>query len=752
MTNLKSHNKFTLFILCLFPFVELQSQEKIIITVENNICIQCNCAFLKNDTLIYESKSDAEGFLSVPDSILKFYTGFELRLGDYAKYYIEKENIDFLKGINCTVKNILETKKTINLKEIVIYAKKHIVEDEGYKLVYNVDKDLTNISVTTTDVLRKTPMVSVDINGTPSIKGDSNVKILVNDKEVSGLPPAQLLEQIPSINVQKIEIITSPGAKYDAEGTSGIINIITNKKINFKSSGYANLGIGTKGSHLFTNYLYNFNQKWSISNSFNSLISYSKTYSEQTYNKNENNAFQRESDGKNKGIFYIYQSALSKTSDVENLNISLNWYTQQLILDETNKTIDSQENKSKTQNGYSFYKIAVDYTRKLSNAIKIDVSSGVFYLPLNNKITLNHIENSSTYSILNNINTFDMEVSFSKKISLNTGSKTTFNFFRDGNLRKGISYRQRNISAYIEGTYKISNRLSLNAGTRYENYKFDGWSDIEKNNKDFFFDGNVNYKINNKTTFSFLFAKRTQRPSYANLLPISNYTSSNVISVGNPELNSGRSYSYEIGFSKFIGEQFIKFSPFYKHFANKISNFISFIDNIFYTSYINIDSGNDFGISVWSSLNLFKKLNINYGFDLINKTLSFSKAQVKGVRFLNNLNLTYKFTDDLHINFFGAFNSPDIYWQGKENSYTYSNFSLQKKFYNGNLNIAISVDNPFSKGIRIEQKYIIENYAFNNQLTYYNRGIRLFVIYKFGKKQPETPMNMQNDILKENNN
>lgn len=227
------------------------------------------------------------------------------------------------------------------------------------------------------------------------------------------------------------------------------------------------------------------------------------------------------------------------------------------------------------------------------------------------------------------------------------------------------------------------------------------------------------------------------------------YTSSNIISVGNPDLNPEISYNYEIGFSKFIWDQFFKISPFYNHTNNKISNILSFKENVFYTNYSNIDYGDDFGINLWLSLNFIKrKLNINYGFDFIYKKLAGGNLKSNGTRFLNNVNITYKIKDDFYINFFGTFNTFDIYIQGKENSYTYNNLSLQKEFYQGNLKIAISVDNPFNRGTTIKQKYTIDTYSYSNQLTYYNRGIRLFFIYKFGKKAPNTTMKMQDDILR----
>ncbi len=168
--------------------------------------------------------------IEVPERVVKNYTEVEVSQENGISYSLKKEFIVLSQGINFYVYDIKDSLRTVDLNEVVIHAKRNMVEDEGYKITYNAARDLTNTSVTTADVLRKTPMISVDIQGTPSLKGSQNVKVLVNHREIAGLPVAQILEQIPPGDIEKVEVITSPGARYEAEGTSGIINIITRKK------------------------------------------------------------------------------------------------------------------------------------------------------------------------------------------------------------------------------------------------------------------------------------------------------------------------------------------------------------------------------------------------------------------------------------------------------------------------------------------------------------------------------------------
>ncbi len=141
------------------------------------------------------------------------------------------------------------------LKEVNVVGQAAMIEEKVDRLVYNADKDITAKGGDATDIMRKVPMLSVDLDGNVSLRGSSNVTVLINNKPstIVASSVADALKQIPADMIKTVEVITSPSAKYDAEGSAGIINIVTKKTTLQGATLDVNGGVGNRGSNLGLN-------------------------------------------------------------------------------------------------------------------------------------------------------------------------------------------------------------------------------------------------------------------------------------------------------------------------------------------------------------------------------------------------------------------------------------------------------------------------------------------------------------------
>jgi ferric enterobactin receptor len=161
----------------------------------------------------------------------------------------KKENINITpSSAQINIGNLTITNRQTSLKEVTIEAEQNLIEYKIDKMVYNADKDLTSQGGVALDILKKVPQVSVDVNGNVELQGSSGIRFLINGKPstIFGNNIADVLQTIPASQIQSIEVVTSPGAKYDAEGTGGIINIILKKNDVQGINGNVSLSGGTR--------------------------------------------------------------------------------------------------------------------------------------------------------------------------------------------------------------------------------------------------------------------------------------------------------------------------------------------------------------------------------------------------------------------------------------------------------------------------------------------------------------------------
>ncbi len=506
---------------------------------------------------------------------------------------------------------------TESLDEVEIIAEKSTVEIRLDKKIYNVGKDMTVKGGTASDVLDNVPSVTVDIEGNVSLRGNDNVRILVNGKPsgLVGLSGADALRQLPAEAIEKVEVITSPSARYEAEGTAGILNIILRKgkaqgfNGAFSSSiGYpenygfsANLNYRTKKFNLFTNTGYNYRN--SPGNSLAYVTFFDDIGIEEAY-RDEVVNYDRKGNRFNTrlGIEYYLNETSSITGtflfrnsngdDIatnlinefdSNKNLTISSIRTEFE-DEKEKTIEYNLNYTKNFDK-SGHKLTLDFQygetteTEIANIIDIDT------YPITNQ---NESEKTGTdelgkeilfkgdYTLPINENT-QFELGF--KIDLDElNSDYLVETLENGSFVNNINYSntldfQQNIFAIYSQFGKKINKFSYLLGLRAEktNRKINLIQSNEVYNKNFteFFPTlNLGVELNDSENITLGYSRRLRRPHHWFLNPFESRTSETYIRKGNVNLDPTYTNSFDFGYLKKWENFTLNSSIYYQHSLN----------------------------------------------------------------------------------------------------------------------------------------------------------------------------------------
>ncbi|MGB1500401.1 MAG: TonB-dependent receptor domain-containing protein [Flavobacteriaceae bacterium] len=593
---------------------------------------------------------------------------------------------------------------TDKLDEIVIIAEKSTVEIRLDKRIYNVGKDMTVKGGSASDVLDNVPSVDVDVEGNVSLRGNENVRILIDGKPSAlvGLSGTDALRQLPADAIERVEVITSPSARYDAEGTAGILNIILRKGLASGLNGSMNATIGdpkqyriasnvnfrTKKFNFFTNLGYRnssgpgkFLTNLSIfeNESFNSL-------------RIEDRDFERNRNGYNinVGLEYFLSKKSSITGtyfyrDSNNQNLSTNnisvfdvddilEYSDLRIQDEDEIDNTSQISLNYTNNfNTSGHKLTVDI--QYSDSEEIESASIDDSLATENNITTEKSKNTLIQT--------DYTLPIGENTQFELGYRGDFqdlnsNFLvnripeLDFNPSNNLIFEQNVNAIYSQLGNKI-NRFSYLLGLRTEitdvkvrltntNENFD------YNYSELFPTINFGFERTENQSFTLGYSRRLRRPRYWFLNPFESRNSQNIIYKGNPGLIPTFTNSFDLGFLQKIGKLTLNSSIYYQHSINAIQRVsrdeIRLLDGvnqvITIREPINLASEDRFGFELTANYNPSKKVRLS-------GSLNVFKQESKGVYEYN------KFTID---GISGEINStPELQDLGNVNNSWFSRFN-----------------------------------------------------------------------------
>jgi len=534
------------------------------------------------------------------------------------------------------------------LKEVQITGTANIVENKIDKIVYNAEKDLTAAGGNATDVLQKVPLVAVDINGNVSLRGDGNVRVLINGKP-SGATSASLsdvLKTIPADQIKSIEVITSPSAKYDAEGTAGIINIITKQKNMSGISGSVSGGFGTRQNNGNLNLNYNKNRfslginaggnlTWpqnSVTNFNQDIHAPGIDTIPPTHIQNANNSVSRiKRHGAIGSVTMGYEfNAFNSINSTFRLNDGGFNVTGASNNNQTNfinpSLSQSYTGATSSHNHFGGFDWNVDYTHKFKKeGEELDLSGqwshSVITTDFSNLYTAVNPDQTGDNNGKNNEYTFqaDYTVPFNKVVKLEVGGKTiqrrinsvydVFSTDGDGNnaIRDSLNsnlydYTQNVYAGYAVFTFTLPKSYSILAGSRFEETRIhgdpqnpyqvvggNGFQDLEpfSSNYSTYIPSLTLQKQFGSNTIKLTYSKRIQRPSLQFLNPFINRSNIQAQSVGNPNLVPETSQTIELNYNAFVKTSVLNFSVYYKNTKNLIEGIASPLHEVIGTDTIN---------------------------------------------------------------------------------------------------------------------------------------------------------------------
>ncbi len=597
---------------------------------------------------------------------------------DFVGYRSKTKNNISLTGKRTSVNvgTIMLSTSAQTLAGFTVTANKGLVENKIDKMVYNAEKDITSQGGVATDILKKIPMVSVDVDGNVELQGNSNIRFLINGKPSSifGNNLADALQSIPASQIKSIEVITSPGAKYDAEGTGGIINIILkdskvqgiNGNINLSGGSRlqnASLNLNARKNDFGLNAYFSGNAQLTSTtlNSMNrpSFDSTGKQTSELT--QNGQSSFYR--NGFESGIGFDWSPSkknnFSGGFGYDNFGNNSNGFNnqQQLAYDSLNNISSSLNSVIYAINhfrGQSF-DWNLNY-RKTFN--KKDQELEILYQSSfgHNKSYFDQYQNDPAGDSLfagsySNNEGKDRETSFqadyvqpiSEKVKLEAGAKldirkitsntvaysldaTSDVYNYDSAQSNALLYNRHVYAGYASLTFPLGKLLDIKSGIRYER---------TVTNADFFKSPNpvipsydtwapslvLSHSFDEQQSIRISYTKRIQRPGYRALNPFINVSDPKNITQGNPLLKPEIGNNFELAYIKsFEKGGSLNLVFFYRRSAQDIQPYLVYYDsyqvgdsvyqNVSVNTPENIGVENNYGLNIYGSIPFTSHLNV----------------------------------------------------------------------------------------------------------------------------------------------
>lgn len=738
---------------------------------------------IKSDdsTLLKGTSTDADGKFSIGEIPFGLYTvrvsliGYNNAVAKNVVISSEKKLINF-----GTIKLEVRNETT---EEITVVDDAPTMTFEEGKKIYNVEKDFAAKSGSVLDLLKNIPSVDVDNDGNVSLRGGGNVKILIDGKESALLSNGnQALQNISANTVEKIEVINNPSAKYEAEGISGILNIIIKKGQNIGYNGNFRLNTGTKDKYNFSTGGSLKKGNYSLSGNYGFWNFYNPGHSEvnrTSFQSIESRTTEQDIYWYFKGIGHFGSlGADYEINKLNNLTFTGNVFYHRSDFGKDNYDNFYSSNGILTKYFHNYNNVFTEgfsmegmlsYNKKYEEkgrelTIQTNYSNRYFDNPIDYR---NYNPDNSIYFTRADYNTYfnflnsqaDYIHPIGEKTKLEAGLRGSYRnvdadykyLLFDNNTNQWAVYqnRENNILfkdfvaasyATFSGKYKD---FSYNLGLRGEYYLRDfslkeGQESYNEKYFDLFPNINLTQSINKENSIQGTYSRRINRPNLYFLNPFIFQNDKYIKRAGNPYLNPEYVNSFELGYTRYLSFATLTLSGYFRNILDNI-NMIKTIDTngAIFTTYKNTGTSNTYGLEFIMQLSPAKWWNINgslsYYYNRIfnNDNSSQYDNSYRGFssRITSNMNIPDLFDIQIQYNYFGVRLTP----QGKYNPLHYLSASIQKSFLDKKLTLGLRLRDIFDQEAH---DLVLETNEFS-QIIYekgHSRVLTFTLSFNFGEQ------------------
>jgi 5-hydroxyisourate hydrolase-like protein (transthyretin family) len=732
----------------------------------------------KDSSLYKGTQSDTKGFFKI-ENVQQGKYSLSIDLTGYNKVI---RPVNLFKPEEKTVSlDTIFLKTGTETEEIVVESEKPFMEIKGEKKIFNVGENMNVTGGTALEVLKNIPSVAVDIDNNISLRGGQQIKFFINGRPVTG-SVSRILEQLPADQLSSVEVITNPSAKYEAESSTGVINLVMKKYDDSGFNGQLNLNSGTGdkyGSGINLNYKknnYNFTGSYDYrmrnmdftgsfdrKNFFVPDDALTSQNSDGSMRMNGNNArAEIEYNLSNTDVLNLngrYGNGIRTRGNTENLFV----YDLNNILNENTVTkLNSTDKNEEYTIGLNYNKYFKEKKHTLSGEASFSYDKD--YDNENKTSQYIYPENIQDLNSIVNGNDLTQEVNIQTDYAKPLGKETK--------LESGLKYNYRNTDAdnfYFNqdnssGAYLIDTSLSdeflfkENIGAAYAIFSDEGGNftyniglrgEFWKYNIDqyifnvtttrtsigVFPSATVSQKLGLTEEISLSYSGRVRRPNYRELTPVTMVVSPVLYRQGNPDLGSEYIHSFEIDFSKFFTTFSIIPSVFYRLTTDKITQYSQLIDsNITLNTSINANKETSYGAELLLNGGFSKSFSLNgsisYFYQNINTdSLGDNSNNTFSGRLFANYNLPF----DAGIQLTYFYSGKMITAQGQINPVNSFDVSLRKDLFDKKLTLNLRISDIFNN-MKMAGTTTTGTYSMDYSRQRESRVAMLTLSYKFGSE------------------